>query len=205
MSVVRGSNMRNDSWSITLINNRARKSEVTQSCPTLCDPMHCSPPGSSVQGILQARILEWVAISFSRGSSKPQRLNRGLPHCRQTLYHLSHQGSYPGLEPTSPTLRVHSLPSETPGKPKNTGVGSLSTLQGIFPTQELNWGLLHCRWILYQLSYQGSPIKTRVLCKYTFQQPQLWTGTLICYLITWPKERKWSCSVVSKSLWLHGL
>ena len=43
--------------------------EVTQSCPTLCDPVDCSPPGSSVHGILQARILEWVAISFSRGSS----------------------------------------------------------------------------------------------------------------------------------------
>ena len=43
-----------------------------QSCPTLCDPMDCSPPGSSVQGILQARILEWVAISFSRGSYQPR-------------------------------------------------------------------------------------------------------------------------------------
>ena len=40
---------------------------------------------------------------------------------------------------------------------KNTGVGSLSLLQGIFPTQELNWGLLHCRRILYQLTYQGGP------------------------------------------------
>ena len=47
-------------------------SEVTQSCPTLCDPVDCSPPGSSVHGILQARILEWVAISFSRGSSQPR-------------------------------------------------------------------------------------------------------------------------------------
>ena len=45
---------------------------VTQSCPSLCYPMHCSPPGSSVHGISQARILEWVAISFSRGSSKPR-------------------------------------------------------------------------------------------------------------------------------------
>src|SRR5574342_240891 len=45
---------------------------VTQSCPTLCDPMGCSPPGSSVHGILQARILEWVAIPFSRGSSSPR-------------------------------------------------------------------------------------------------------------------------------------
>ena len=47
-------------------------SEVTQSCLTLCNPMDCSPPGSSVHGILQARILEWVAISFSRGSSQPR-------------------------------------------------------------------------------------------------------------------------------------
>ena len=45
--------------------------EVTQSCPALCDPKDCSPPGSSVHGILQARILEWVAIPFSRGSSQP--------------------------------------------------------------------------------------------------------------------------------------
>ena len=44
----------------------------TQSCLTLCDPMDCSPAGSSVHGILQARILEWVAISFSRGSSRPR-------------------------------------------------------------------------------------------------------------------------------------
>ena len=47
-----------------------RKSKVTQSCLTLCYPMDCSPPGSSVHGILLARILEWVAISFSRGSSR---------------------------------------------------------------------------------------------------------------------------------------
>ena len=44
----------------------------SQSCPTLCDPMDCSPPGSSVHGIFQARVLEWVAIPFSRGSSQPR-------------------------------------------------------------------------------------------------------------------------------------
>ena len=48
------------------------ESEVTQSCPTLCDPMDCSLPGSSVHRIFQARVLEWVAISFSRGSSQPR-------------------------------------------------------------------------------------------------------------------------------------
>ena len=49
---------------------------VAQSCPTLCDPMDCSPPGSSVHGILQARIWEWVAISFSRASSQPRDQTR---------------------------------------------------------------------------------------------------------------------------------
>ena len=63
----------------------------------------------------------------------------------------------PGIEPRSPTLQADSLPAEPHGKPKNTGVGSLSLLQWIFLTQELSRGLLHCRWILYQLSYKGSP------------------------------------------------
>ena len=66
--------------------------------------------------------------------------------------------SNPGIKPRSPTLQVDSLQFETPEKPKNAGVGSLSLLQKVFPTQELYWGLLHCRQILYQLSYQGSPI-----------------------------------------------
>ena len=48
------------------------KVKVTQLCPTLCDPMDCSPPGSSVRGILQAKTLEWVVIPFSRGSSWPR-------------------------------------------------------------------------------------------------------------------------------------
>ena len=52
---------------------------ITQLCPTLCDPLDCSPQGSSARGILQARILEWVAIPFSRGFSQP------LPHCRLIL------------------------------------------------------------------------------------------------------------------------
>ena len=50
--------------------------KVGQSCPTLCDPMDCSPPGFFVRGILQARILEWVAIPFSRGSSWPRDQTR---------------------------------------------------------------------------------------------------------------------------------
>ena len=85
-------------------------------------------------GILQARILEWVAMSSPPGD---------IPN--------------PGIEPRSPVLQVDSIPSEPPGKSKNTGVGSLSLLQGNFLTQESKWNLLHCRWILYQLSYLGSP------------------------------------------------
>ena len=63
---------------------------ATQSCPTICDLMDYSPPGSSIHGILQARIQEWVAVSppgVTQGS------NPGLPRCRKILYHLSHQGS----------------------------------------------------------------------------------------------------------------
>ena len=71
-----------------------------------------------------------------------------------------------GIGPRSPTPQVDSLPSESPGKPKNTAVGSLSLLQGIFLPQESNWGLLHCRRILCQLSYQGSL--------------QVYTGDLSC-------------------------
>ena len=103
--------------------------KVAQSCLTFCHPMDYSPQGSSVHGILQARIVEWVAFPFSRGSSQSK----------------------------SPALRADSLPAEPQWKPKDTGVGSLSLLQRIFPAQEANRGLLHCRQILYQLSYEGTP------------------------------------------------
>ena len=103
------------------------KVEAAQSCPNLCDTMDYT-----VHGFLQARILEWVAIA-SPGN---------LPN--------------PGIEPRFPELQADSLPVEPQGKPKNTGVGSLSLLQQIFLTQESNQSLLHCRQLFYQLSYQGS-------------------------------------------------
>ena len=62
-------------------------------------------------------------------------------------------------------MQLDYLPAEPQGKPKNTGVGSLSLLQEIFPTQESDWGLLHCRWILHQLSYHGSPQNVNILEK----------------------------------------
>ena len=95
----------------------------------------CQAPLS--MGILQARILEQVAMPSSRGSSQPR----------------------------SPTLQMDSLLSEPPRKPKNTGVVSLSLLQGIFLTQEWNKGRLHCRQILCQLIYQGSTNKYTSLQK----------------------------------------
>ena len=105
--------------------------KATQSCLTVCNPMDYT-----VHGILQSRILEWIAFPFSKGSSQPRDRTRVS------------------------SFKVDSLPTEPQGKPKNYGVGSLSLLQGIFPIQELNWGLLRCRQILYQLSYQGSPLKS---------------------------------------------
>ena len=59
-------------------------------------------------------------------------------------------------------MQVDSLPAEPQGKLKNTAVGSLSLLQGILPTQELNWDLLHFRQVLYQLSYREAPRKNVV-------------------------------------------
>ena len=73
---------------------------VTQSCLTLCDPLDCSPPGSSVPGIFQARILEWVAISFSRGSSRPRDWTRGFPGCsagKESTCKVGDLGWNPGL------------------------------------------------------------------------------------------------------------
>ena len=68
-------------------------SEVTQSGLTLCDPMDCSPPGYSMHGIFQARVLEWVAISFSRGSSPPRDRTQVCHIASRCFYHLSHEGS----------------------------------------------------------------------------------------------------------------
>ena len=62
----------------------------------------------------------------------------------------------PGIEPGSPAQQADSLPSEPPGKPKNTGVSCLSLFQRIFPTQESNWGLRHCRRILTMRSLRAA-------------------------------------------------
>ena len=66
---------------------------IAQSCLTLCNPMDCSLPGSSVHGIFQAKILAWVAIFLLQEIFPTQGLNPGLPHCRQILYPRSSKGS----------------------------------------------------------------------------------------------------------------
>ena len=191
--------------------------------------MDCSAPGSFVRGILQARILTWAAIPFSRGSSwsrnqtqvslfagrfftvwathtqmqrtqktgwhpgntcdlassqppdvyLPQQVRhyllcchfnpllnsirerRGLTEClaqhrqEEVCVWKSFSRAWLFATPWTAVRQAPLCPWGSPGK--NTGVGSLSLLQKLFPTQESNWGLLHCRQILYQLSHQGSP------------------------------------------------
>ena len=90
------------------------------------------------------------------------------------------------------------LPVETQQKPKNTGVGSLSLLQQIFLIQESNEGLLHCRQILYQLSYQGSPIQIEA-CKIYLSMLLLntlfWLSLLRC---TWQEKARITDDEVSR-------
>ena len=78
------------------------ESEVVQSCPTLCDPMDCSPLGSSIHGIFQVKNTGVVCRFLLQGIFPTRGLNSGLPHCRQTLTHLSHQGS-----PTLPEMGLN--------------------------------------------------------------------------------------------------
>ena len=116
-------------WGFTML--RESESVSHSVCPTLCDPIHCSPPGSSVYGILQARILEWVAIPFSWGSSQPRDQTQVSINCRRIIYQLSHKESprilewvvYPFSSRSSqpknwtgcPALQADSLPTELSG------------------------------------------------------------------------------------------
>ena len=104
------------------------KVKITQLHPTLCDPMNLYSP--------------WNSPGQNAGVG-----NRSL-----------FQGIFTTQESNQVScIEADSLPGEPQGKPKNTGMGSLSLLQQSFPTPESHCGLLHCRWILYQLSYQGIP------------------------------------------------
>ena len=120
--------------------------------------------------------LEWVAFPLSRWSSQSR----------------------------CPAMQADSLPAEPQGKPKNTGVGSLFLLQCIFPSQESNQGLLHCRPILYLLSDQEF---TRKLIKTSFKashfQGQFFGRTLQCiHTIVYFSYDQWGLLF---SLWFHLL
>ena len=97
----------------SLYSNGVNEVIVAQSFPTLWDPMDCSPPGFSVHGILHTRILEWVAIHFSRGSSQPRDWIQVTCIAGSFFYHLSHQGSSqmvstsPKMSFTVPTPLCH--------------------------------------------------------------------------------------------------
>ena len=132
-----------------------KESEVVQLCLTLCDPMDCSLPGCSVHGIFQAR------------GDLPDPGIEPRPPALQADSLLSEPPGKPLSSPkqvseshsvVSDSLRPRGLYSPWNSLGQNTGMGCLSLLQGIFPTQESNWGLLRCRGILYQLSYQGSQL-----------------------------------------------
>ena len=148
------------------------KGKFAQSCQTL-----------HPHGLQPARLLcPWNSPSKNTGVNScsilqgifpTQVSNPGLLHCRQILYHLSHQGKPKNTGVSLSLLQKMFLTQgqnhgllhcrqilyhlSHQGKPKNTGV-SLSFLQEIFLTQGYNHGLLHCRQVLYQLSYQGSPM-----------------------------------------------
>ena len=140
------------------------KVKVTQSCLTLCDPMDYT-----VHGILQARILEWVAFPFSRWSElkllshvrlfvTPWTVAYETPlsieFSRQEYWSRLPYPSLgnlpdPGIKPGSPALQADAFTIWATREAQPTGVGCHALLQGIFPIQGLNPDLPHCRWIFF--------------------------------------------------------
>ena len=102
------------------------------------------------------------SLPFLQGIFPTQGSNPGLPHCRWILYHLSYQrspinGKWKKLKVKFAQSCLTLCDHMRNFSGQNTGMGSLSLLQGIFPTQGSNPGPPNCKWILYQLSYKGSP------------------------------------------------
>ena len=146
------------------------ESEIAQSCPTLSDPMDCSPPGSSVHGIFQARILEWVAVAHHKYFGNLTHLVvyfykevfeswKSRKYFFATLFIncccLVAKSCLPLCDPMDCSPPGSSAHGDSPGK--NTGVSCHALLQGVFLTQESNRGLPHGGRIVYRLSHQRSP------------------------------------------------
>ena len=136
---------------------------------TFCNDMDCSLPGFSVHGILQARILEWVAMPSSRGSSEPRKQTQVSCTAGRFFTNWTTKEFFPQIQALgcvtcsvmSDPLRPYRLdparllcPGDSPVK--NTGMGCHFLLQGSFQPRESNLGLLNCRQILYCLSHQVS-------------------------------------------------
>ena len=132
-------------------------SSVAQSCPTLCDPMNRNTPDLPVhhQLLESTQTQAWV---------RPRPFPQGacaLYEMRSLITNHSHNESESeGCSVLPNSLQSHGLNSPWNSPGQNTGVGSLSLLQEIFPTQESNGGFLHCRQILYQLGCQRSASHT---------------------------------------------
>ena len=125
--------------------------------------MDCSPPGFSVRRISLTRILEWTAISFSRGPSRPRDRTpvSCILHWQLDFYHKCPLGSHHILhvKVSQSCLTLCDFMNYTVYGILQARIlewGSLSLFQGIFPTQGSNPGLLQCRQILYQSRHQGS-------------------------------------------------
>ena len=132
-----------------------------------------------------------------------QKSNCGLLHCRRIFYQPSHQRSLLMLLLllllsrfsrvrlcATPWTAAHQVPRPWDSPGKNTGVGCHFLLQGYFPTQGWNLGFLHCRQILHQLSYEGSPIR---ISQKVFKKEKLSSSRIhYCYIIS-STEFKLSC------------
>ena len=132
---------------------------VSKSRLALCNPMDCNPPVSSIHGILQARILEWIAIPFSRGPSRHRDRTWVLPHYRQLLYHLSRE-----VTQLCPTL-CDPMDCSLPG----------SSVHGIFQAMVLEWiAISFSRWSSWPRDWtQVSRIVDRSFTTWATREPHL--------------------------------
>ena len=133
-----------------------------QSCLTLCNSMDCSLPGSLSMEFFKQEY--WSTLAFPSPEDLPN----------------------PAVKPRSPTLQVDSLPSDPPGKPENTRVDSLSSLQGIFPTQELNQGLLQCKRILHSLATREAFSQLSPAINFSLLQTPIFQFVWLCCALGTP-------------------
>ena len=160
---------------------KARENEVAQSCPTLCDPIDCSLPGSSIHGILQARVLEWGAIALFRDLPDPGRSQslallknpQWFPR-KKSLNLLVALSQYPGL--AQPLSHQHLLPQKGWLATPNPALSSPTLYSSSWP-----WGFCQDRDFWISLRQLPSPMAT-IHCVGSYllflMQTQLWPWLL---------------------------